>query len=690
MNIINRIHHNELWNGIAGWRLHMRRLLPVLYSLGLIAGWKYSATAQNCFAVNTAKSDVILSPISSAKLPGNGDTLLVPCNRGIVNFSIAIDFAGNTEPYFEDSAKLVATIYYDNLTFLMVYEATTNTFHLLNNQAFLGPGTYYMLIATTSCSPGGATCSNCAVTYTFEVAYDSSVNLNVAVATDPVPPILTCKAGSAVVLKGTPPVSDSFHPQWSKLINTTYVPIPGATSSTYSATQPGTYQYALSGPAGCQGLNIAVVDPPLMPEIQINPDPQLMTACRQEIKGVKVNNSGGGDPNLDYAWSTGSGGIIESGGQTPNPTISAPGNYVLTVTRKDNGCQAVDTLTIKLGNIPAVNVVITPQPNTTQLTCATTAIQLSASASLSSGNSTFTYEWPGGSGPTWLAVSPGNYKVTATSVANGCQGAASMAITLDDVKPFVQIGSTRDTVCTDESATLTALTQKLTAFAWSNGALINTITVAPQFDGANAYSVTVTSIDNGCTNTAIKWIERVPVPVVTCLDLMYTIANKSQLTIECDALGDQLNWVADPVNMSGIPPTGSGPIQDQLFTLADVQAPGRVKYAFFAKNAGCTGDRTDVIVQVLPEAEAGIFIPELITPNGDGLNDSWNIILPETAGNPADYALMVYNRYGSLVYQGNLARSFDANLYPDGTYYYVLIDPSGRKIRGAVTILRRQ
>ena len=101
---------------------------------------------------------------------------------------------------------------------------------------------------------------------------------------------------------------------------------------------------------------------------------------------------------------------------------------------------------------------------------------------------------------------------------------------------------------------------------------------------------------------------------------------------------------------------------------------------------GCT--RSD-IVKMKP-----LFMPlppNTFTPNGDGINDTWEVknleLYPEAT-------IEVYTTSGTLVYRnvGN-SRQWDG-LYkgkplPSGTYYYVIDPKSGRqKIAGYITLLK--
>lgn len=93
---------------------------------------------------------------------------------------------------------------------------------------------------------------------------------------------------------------------------------------------------------------------------------------------------------------------------------------------------------------------------------------------------------------------------------------------------------------------------------------------------------------------------------------------------------------------------------------------------------------------VLP-GEASIVVPNLFTPNGDGINDYWNIksliYFPQCL-------VSVYTRNGSLVYQSHgypkpWDGTYNGNPLPNGTYYYVISPQSNLpKLSGYVVILR--
>ncbi len=86
-----------------------------------------------------------------------------------------------------------------------------------------------------------------------------------------------------------------------------------------------------------------------------------------------------------------------------------------------------------------------------------------------------------------------------------------------------------------------------------------------------------------------------------------------------------------------------------------------------------------------------IIIPNVFTPNGDGINDVWNI---KSLIDFPQCTVSVYNRYGNLVYQSRgypkpWDGTYNGAQLPVGTYYYIIDTKNNTKpFAGPVTILR--
>jgi gliding motility-associated-like protein len=84
------------------------------------------------------------------------------------------------------------------------------------------------------------------------------------------------------------------------------------------------------------------------------------------------------------------------------------------------------------------------------------------------------------------------------------------------------------------------------------------------------------------------------------------------------------------------------------------------------------------------------FRPNLITPDGDGQDDTFNI--PCAAGWPGS-SILIFNRWGSTVfeskdYQNDWAGTYNGQHLPPGTYFYQLRlnDGKGTMLQGFVAI----
>ena len=103
-------------------------------------------------------------------------------------------------------------------------------------------------------------------------------------------------------------------------------------------------------------------------------------------------------------------------------------------------------------------------------------------------------------------------------------------------------------------------------------------------------------------------------------------------------------------------------------------------------NYGCTA-QDDIFVKVLKLPE----IPNVFTPNNDGINDNWQIKwLPEYS----DCNVEIFNRYGQLVYHSTgYSKPWDGTVngkaVPAATYYYIINLKYGLKpLSGFVDIVR--
>lgn len=100
----------------------------------------------------------------------------------------------------------------------------------------------------------------------------------------------------------------------------------------------------------------------------------------------------------------------------------------------------------------------------------------------------------------------------------------------------------------------------------------------------------------------------------------------------------------------------------------------------------CGTDADTVQVKVFKDLD----IPNAFTPNGDGINDNWNI--PAIGVHPA-FEIRVYGRFGQLVYFAkNAMQPWDGRLkgspLPMGVYFYQINLNGERNVKGSIMLIR--
>ena len=115
-----------------------------------------------------------------------------------------------------------------------------------------------------------------------------------------------------------------------------------------------------------------------------------------------------------------------------------------------------------------------------------------------------------------------------------------------------------------------------------------------------------------------------------------------------------------------------------------------VRCVIFTNN-GCTpvviSDPIKMIIYPTPD----VVIPNTFTPNGDGINDVWEIKYLELYRNSS---IKIFNRYGALLYHSKGYNTpwdgtYNGKEVPVGTYYYVIdLGVHTPNLAGPVTVIR--
>ena len=177
-------------------------------------------------------------------------------------------------------------------------------------------------------------------------------------------------------------------------------------------------------------------------------------------------------------------------------------------------------------------------------------------------------------------------------------------------------------------------------------------------------------------------------------DLNYTINPGETLTFSSVLTNDILVPVFDfeICNNDQIPGLTMN-TTDGTFTYTAGDEPGMVSFLYNVCSKTCGIFDQAAVTITINDTECS-FIPNIITPNNDGLNDGFGI-----KNNGVDeYGLTIFNRWGQIVFERQ-AREIQWNGTTNsgtdleaGTYFYVLVVDNGSKgtfeKTGFITLVR--
>lgn len=193
--------------------------------------------------------------------------------------------------------------------------------------------------------------------------------------------------------------------------------------------------------------------------------------------------------------------------------------------------------------------------------------------------------------------------------------------------------------------------------------------------GKHTISYTFTA-DEGCSDTKNQDITVFATPTVDA-GSDKTILTGGEITLDATATGKNLTYKWSPstgLNQDDILNPTASPTKDIVYTLTATSDEGCI-----------LADEVAVKVLEFPE------IPNAFTPNGDGVNDTWNIKYLDSYPSST---VKVFNRYGKEVF-------FSAQKYvpwdgkqngqylPEGMYYYMITANGGElKYSGSLLLVK--
>jgi gliding motility-associated-like protein len=274
----------------------------------------------------------------------------------------------------------------------------------------------------------------------------------------------------------------------------------------------------------------------------------------------------------------------------------------------------------------------------------------------------------------------GSYTVQATN-AYGCLSIPSLATVVSVTALPLISASNNGPVCTGNALNLTGGPAGMTIYYWTGPddftSLIQNPSVSDSatLDMAGLYTLTVADV-NGCTNIATQSIIVNETPVAVAgpdQNLKFNFETQMNAELSASETGD---W-------SLISGTGHfSDIHSPTTRVTELSA-GENKFLWKVLNGNCE-DTAEVKITV-----HDLFVPSVITPNGDGKNDYFKI--SEFSGKAE---LIIFNRWGNEEYtNANYLNDWDGRNnkgaeLPADTYFYILKFENGKIKKGSVLIKR--
>ncbi|WP_238379303.1 gliding motility-associated C-terminal domain-containing protein [Cytophaga hutchinsonii] len=462
--------------------------------------------------------------------------------------------------------------------------------------------------------------------------------------------------------------------------------IGGATTSGYApgALTATTYYQRVetSGTCGSVTGNMVTitVSTPEVVTAQINDPGQVCEGSVPMVFTATTTGSG----TLTYAWTLDGAPVgTNSSTYSYNPTTASDaGKKVKVVVTTSIGCNAGPGIS----NEVALNIVVSSMPSVSitgapAVQCSGLPVRFTVSNTTAGGNNP-TYQWfiESQAGVATAVSGATNTSFTSTGLTAGDKVYVELTSNLgcalgtnphasNKIAPAILatpapvINETPLPICSPEGFEFTAVVGSATppnTLQWyKDGVAISgaTTSIYKAFE-SGLYSIEESNAACGTISTEVP-LTVIQTPVANAGSDI-TVKEGEQVTLNGSG-GVIYSWSPD---------TG---LDDASSATPKLTADKTIMYILTVRDAtGQCHDDDEVMVFV----ERPIKVPNVITVNGDGVNDTWEIENIESFPN-AEF--LIYNRWGNLVWKSTgYPKEWDATNFrngevlPDGTYFYII------------------
>ncbi|AOM76120.1 gliding motility-associated C-terminal domain-containing protein [Pedobacter steynii] len=409
------------------------------------------------------------------------------------------------------------------------------------------------------------------------------------------------------------------------------------------------------------------------------------TICENENTAVSISTQVAGSASLRYLWQRNSGtGWVDLNNETTRqltipPQSLPPGKYEYRMMAAEvNNFNSPACRTAS----PIVTLKVNPAPKpgltSQQSVCIGNKINLNVDGIAD------TYLWTGPGNYRSNLKSPvienaslahaGTYQVTMVN-SGTCSAVAQINVSVIP-PPVAAVDAQSVSIC--EGASIALKASGGTTYKWTPSVGLSAANIPNPIASPTITTVYNVAVSNGACESTTYVIVNVHKKATTDAGNNRSIIEGQPITLEGKVSGDHItyfwtpsNYLDDPAKLNPV----ASPPEDITYTLN------------VWSEKGCPGSSSSVSIKVFKK----LNIPNTITPNGDGINDVWNIGALEAY---PDAEIKVLNRYGERVYSSTSAHKTWDGRYkgvnvPVGTYYYLINLHNGQKIlTGPITVLR--
>lgn len=372
--------------------------------------------------------------------------------------------------------------------------------------------------------------------------------------------------------------------------------------------------------------------------------------------------------NLSYTWSPATG--ISTPINQASATFTAAGVYTLAVTNTVTGCvssstSTANTFTVTLDNTPPTATITAVSANTV-IGCGASNATVTLGANTSLGSPTLNWLPSNTSNPTLDVTTAGVYTLEVVNASNGCSVTTQYTVTGSSTPPQnVNAGADAGIACGSTSLALTGTsTSTNVSYSWTGPSATSITsgsnTTNPVINEPGDYTLTVTDNATGCQSTDVVTVSQTNIVAGFTADPTSGLAPLTVNFTNTSTGASSFSWNFGDGNSS----TSQDP--SNVFTNS-----GAYTVILTAYSGTCTGTYT---IEIVVNDGLTIEIPNVFTPNGDGVNDAFTI---KSTG-VKEITLQIFSRWGQKLYEFSGANAAwdgkEANgaRAPEGTYFYFI------------------